>query len=264
MLARGQGAGFAARHRGARRLRRSRVLRRLPPVQFPRRSRAAPAGPGARRRLHRAPDAGHRAQHARGRAPRKECLGCHQRRGGPPVSRRPRRRDDRARHRARDLPRRRRAWSSASPTPAPGTTCRPAICTATWCCAPGAPSAPEQLQEVMLGRRFALDEAGGKRTTERHHDPRGRDAVRVARRSPRRQERRATPLSLELRLVYTIDEFPFRGRELGEPTWATMLTREVSWATLPACKGRGRRAPVSRAPASSARPTARRAARAGG
>ena len=124
-------------------------------------------------------------------------------------------------------------------------------------------NAPEQLQEVVLGRRFAVDEAGGKRTTEDTTIPAGETRF-VSLSAPGARSVSTTPLSLELRLVYTIDEFPFRGRELGEPTWATMLAREVSWATLPACKGRGRRAPVSRAPASSARPTARRAARAGG
>ena len=125
--------------------------------------------------------------------------------------------------------------------------------------------APERLQEVVLGRRFAVDEAGGKRTTEDTTIPAGETRVVSIPLGGRDQRGvSASPLSLELRLVYTIDEFPFRGREVGEPTWATMLTREVSWAKLVDCKMRGRRGPVSRAPASSARPTARRAARAGG
>ena len=48
----------------------------------------------------------------------------------------------------------------------------------------------------------------------------------------------AEPISLELRLVYTIDEFPFKGRELGEPTFATMITRDVDWATMRRCSSR--------------------------
>jgi hypothetical protein len=125
--------------------------------------------------------------------------------------------------------------------------------------------APERLQEVVLGRRFAVDEAGGKRTTEDTTIPAGETRVVSLPLGDRDQRSfAATPLSVELRLVYTIDEFPFRGREVAEPTWATMLTREVSWVTLRDCKGRGRRAPLSGPPASSDRPKARRPGRAGG
>jgi hypothetical protein len=31
------------------------------------------------------------------------------------------------------------------------------------------------------------------------------------------------------RVVYTIDEFPFRDRELAEPTWAPMIDRQIRW-----------------------------------
>jgi hypothetical protein len=96
--------------------------------------------------------------------------------------------------------------------------------------------APERLQEVVLGRRFALDEAGGKRTTEDTTIPAGETRA-VSLPSAALGPRRARgPISLELRLVFTIDEFPFRGRELAESTWATMLTREVTWTRLPRCR----------------------------
>ena len=55
---------------------------------------------------------------------------------------------------------------------------------------------PAQLQEVIFGRRFA----GGEE---------------------------------ELRLAYTIDELPVRGGEVSEPTWATMVDRDVAWKELP-------------------------------
>ncbi len=96
--------------------------------------------------------------------------------------------------------------------------------------------APERLQEVVLGRRFALDEAGGKRTTEDTTIPAGETRAVSLAAAALGPTRTRGPISLELRLVYTIDEFPFRGRELAEPTWATMLTREVTWAKLPRCR----------------------------
>jgi len=96
--------------------------------------------------------------------------------------------------------------------------------------------APEKLQEITLGRRFAPASDGGKRTvadttirageTRRLELPMGRFAA-----APE-------PISLELRLVYTIDEFPFRGRELTAPTFATMLARELDWKTTPRCARR--------------------------
>lgn len=98
------------------------------------------------------------------------------------------------------------------------------------------PSAPERLRELTLGRRFAPAPDGGKRTiadttlrageTRRLALPLG-EAVR-----------RAETLSLELRLVYTIDEFPFRGRELDAPTFATMLARDLAWRSIPRCTAR--------------------------
>jgi hypothetical protein len=98
-------------------------------------------------------------------------------------------------------------------------------------------SAPEKLQEVVLGRRFEPAPDGGKLTvadttirageTRRLRLPMAKTAA-----SP------AEPISLELRLVYTIDEFPFRGRELSEPTYATMIDRQIDWKSTPRCAAR--------------------------
>jgi hypothetical protein len=49
---------------------------------------------------------------------------------------------------------------------------------------------------------------------------------------------RRDPIHLALRLVYTIDEFPFRGRELADATYVTMFEDERAWAALPRCPPR--------------------------
>jgi len=95
-------------------------------------------------------------------------------------------------------------------------------------------SAPEKLQEITLGRRFESAPDGGKRTvadtTIRAGETR-RLRIPVARGMAASGE----AISLELRLVYTIDEFPFRGRELAVPTFATMFARDFVWKTTPRC-----------------------------
>jgi hypothetical protein len=98
-------------------------------------------------------------------------------------------------------------------------------------------SAPEKLQEITLGRRFAPAPDGGKRTisdtTIRAGETR-RLRLPIARSAPAPGE----AISLELRLVYTIDEFPFKGRELAEPTFATMIERALDWQATPRCAAR--------------------------
>jgi hypothetical protein len=98
-------------------------------------------------------------------------------------------------------------------------------------------SAPEKLQEITLGRRFAPAPDGGKRTvadtTIRAGETR-RLRLPIGKAAPRAAE----AISLELRLVYTIDEFPFKGRELAEPTFATMIARELDWNATPRCATR--------------------------
>ena len=48
------------------------------------------------------------------------------------------------------------------------------------------------------------------------------------------------PLRFELRYVYTIDEFPFRGHELTEPTYEVITSEQLTPAALPACAAPGR------------------------
>jgi len=95
------------------------------------------------------------------------------------------------------------------------------------------PDAPERLAERVLGRRFEPAPDGGKRTVaDTTVPPRETRTLRFP------LDGGDDPVSLELRLVYTIDEFPFRGRELAEPTWATMLERQVRPRALPRCGAR--------------------------
>jgi hypothetical protein len=94
--------------------------------------------------------------------------------------------------------------------------------------------APERLSETTLGRRFEPDDEGGKRTVADTTIPAGgrRDVrVRVASLGGAAGE----PVRLELRLVYTIDEFPFRGREVAEATSVTMFSDEVRVTSVPDC-----------------------------
>jgi hypothetical protein len=102
--------------------------------------------------------------------------------------------------------------------------------------------APERLWQTVLGRRFEPAEDGGKRTIADETLPPGGGrvvAIPLDALGPGRDATRT--VSLELRLVYTIDEYPFRGRELAEPTWATMFARELEWRQLPACERSGAR-----------------------
>ena len=98
------------------------------------------------------------------------------------------------------------------------------------------PEAPERLQEAVLGRRFAPAPDGGKLTVADTTIPAGAVArLRFARDELGTRASTSDAISLELRLVYTIDEFPFAGRELAEPTWATMARRDLRWRALPHC-----------------------------
>ncbi|HEY7371492.1 MAG TPA: multiheme c-type cytochrome [Polyangia bacterium] len=97
--------------------------------------------------------------------------------------------------------------------------------------------APEKLQEVVLGRRFAPAPDGGKLTVA-DTSIRAGETRRLRLPVARTAASPAEPISLELRLVYTIDEFPFAGRELREPTYATMIERQVDWQSAPRCSTR--------------------------
>jgi hypothetical protein len=99
------------------------------------------------------------------------------------------------------------------------------------------PSAPERLGEALFGRRFEAAEDGGKRAVEDTTLPAGQTRharFRLADLGGARRE----PIRVALRLVYTIDEFPFRGRELPEPTYVTLFEDERPWSGIPACARR--------------------------
>jgi hypothetical protein len=105
--------------------------------------------------------------------------------------------------------------------------------------------APERLAELTLGRRFEPDDEGGKRTVADTTIPAGAThtlRVRVAELGGAPK----SPIRLELRLVYTIDEFPFRGRELAEPTYVTMFEDERAWGDVEGCKATSQGLPSPR------------------
>jgi hypothetical protein len=108
--------------------------------------------------------------------------------------------------------------------------------------------APERLHQVLFGRRFAPAPDGGKHTVADTTLPPGaRRAVDIplGALGPGRADE---PVRVELRLVYTIDEFPIPGRELAEPSYGTITARELVWPRLPACG----RAPVREVSAAAA------------
>jgi hypothetical protein len=96
------------------------------------------------------------------------------------------------------------------------------------------PSAPERLGEALFGRRFETTPEGTKRDVADTTVPAG--ATRHVRfrladlgGAPRE------PVRVALRLVYTIDEFPFRGRELADPTYVTLFDDARPWAAIARC-----------------------------
>jgi hypothetical protein len=93
-------------------------------------------------------------------------------------------------------------------------------------------SAPERLRELLLLRRFEPVPDGGKALVEdtslaqlesRAFHVRSAELGGLA----------SEPLSIELRFIYTIDEFPLR--ELGEPSFTTVALKRMPWSALPAC-----------------------------
>lgn len=176
-------------------------------------------------------------QHDTGRFAARECLGCH--RSGAGEHRFPGGHDGAMIERAMTLEACRdgralevRLTNAAAGHNVPTGDVHRHLVLRAW-----RPNAPERLQETVLGRRFESAAAGGKNTVEDNTiPPGGTRTVRVGidALGPRAADRE--PISLELRLVYTIDEFPFRGRELAEPTWAPMIDRQIRWSALPRCR----------------------------
>ena len=105
------------------------------------------------------------------------------------------------------------------------------------------PGAPERLFEATFGRTFEADPAGGKRPTSDATLPPRATRVTDVPAAALGPAVAAEPIRVELRLVYTIDEFPFRGRELDEPTFATVARQDVDWTHLARCPPGPRRPP---------------------
>ena len=115
----------------------------------------------------------------------------------------------------------------------PAIGCPPATCTVISRCACGGPSAPERLKEHFLVR--TLRSADPMRRQDRStsdYRPRARTApARIA--QPLKASSgatRASRSSVELRFVYTIDEFPLHA--LGEPAFTTVAKPNAT----PACR----------------------------
>lgn len=103
-------------------------------------------------------------------------------------------------------------------------------------------SSPERLYEHSLARRYQPVPGGGKRTVlDTTLPPGGERTLRIkaaqlgGTTGPAPTDGSDEPVSLELRYVYTIDEFPFRGKELAEPTYQTIASERLTVSKLPAC-----------------------------
>ncbi len=93
------------------------------------------------------------------------------------------------------------------------------------------PSAPERLHETLFGRTFAPLPEGGKRTlTDTTLAPAEQRTIRVPLGERSRPLSPRQPARVELRYIYTIDEFPLRPGELAEPTWVTVFSQNAATA----------------------------------
>jgi hypothetical protein len=97
------------------------------------------------------------------------------------------------------------------------------------------PSAPELLHETLFGRTFEVAPDGGKRAVADTTLPPGAARTIGVPAAALGPAAKGEPIRVELRLVYTIDEFPLPGREVGEPTWATIAARDLDWPRLAPC-----------------------------
>jgi Cytochrome c554 and c-prime len=115
-------------------------------------------------------------------------------------------------------------------------------------------SAPEALFEAFFGRRYQLAPDGGKQITwdsTLRPGQRRRFAVPVAKLAGPASDDAAgpgapdddEPLSFEVTYIYTIDEFPRRGRAPAEPVTAQLLAERKRFAALAPCEGSPATAP---------------------
>ena len=95
-------------------------------------------------------------------------------------------------------------------------------------------NSPERLAETIFGRQFEAVDSGGKRLLQDTRLPAGtsREMLVSFRKLGGKKNQ---PLHVEARLVWTIDEFPFRGRELPVPTSMVMYSADLQWQQLPRC-----------------------------
>jgi hypothetical protein len=95
-------------------------------------------------------------------------------------------------------------------------------------------SAPEALYEASFGRRFELDEDGGKTTTwDSTLPPGASQTVRIE--LARLGGEPGEPVSLELAYVYVGDEYPLLRLPANVPTEASVVLRRAAVGELPPC-----------------------------
>jgi Cytochrome c554 and c-prime len=95
-------------------------------------------------------------------------------------------------------------------------------------------SAPEAMYQTSFGRRFELDEDGGKTTSLDSTIPPGASqTVRVE--LGRLGGEPAEPVSLELAFVYVGDEYPLLRLPADVPTEVSMVWRRAAVGELPTC-----------------------------
>jgi hypothetical protein len=93
-------------------------------------------------------------------------------------------------------------------------------------------SAPEQLFEAYIGRRFTPLEDGGKETTWDSTLAPGASATARVRSDELGGE---GPIHFELNYVYTVDENPRPGRDPGEPVSRVVAEKSAPLEELPTC-----------------------------
>lgn len=96
-------------------------------------------------------------------------------------------------------------------------------------------SAPENLFEAFLGRRFEPADDGGKTTTwDSTLAPKQRRDFAIAERDLGGDV--DEPIAVQLDYVYVLNEFPSARHQPNEPLTAVMYEARLTWATIATCK----------------------------
>jgi len=99
-------------------------------------------------------------------------------------------------------------------------------------------TAPTQLFEGIMQRSFVPDADGGKQLkSDTTLPPRGRQVYDVPLASLGGSP--DEPINVELRYIYTADEFPRPANDPGEATWRTLVARRLDPGVLPRCDEKG-------------------------